>query len=294
MVGLSVGGVLIGLVPPLALGVLVDALVERNDKREAAVLAALIGIAVLAEATAYVLSDGVYAHNAGKLHRSLRVQMFDSARRRHGHDEEESSGMPSRFISDVLSVDQITVSILDTGSMLLVELVSALVAIAVLEPVALAVIFPTLGAIWIVTRRTQEPAAAAGLRRQEELERMTRSIVRELPGQDGEQAKSRFGAALDRVMHAEIRYGWLQAFNRQGSAGLAKLGPIAVVVAAAFAGAGHVGTLISLYLLAQRAFWGFDGVVDLSLASQSVRGAVNRCFDLIDTPSGYPIADRRG
>jgi hypothetical protein len=32
MVGLSVAGVLIGLVPPLALGVLVDALVERNDK----------------------------------------------------------------------------------------------------------------------------------------------------------------------------------------------------------------------------------------------------------------------
>ena len=202
--------------------------------------------------------------------------------------------MPSRFISDVLTVDQITVSILDSGSMLLVELVSALVAIAVLEPVALAVIFPTLAAIWIVTRRTQEPAAAAGLRRQEELERMTRSIVQELPGQDGEQAKSRFGAALDLVMQAEIRYGWLQAFNRQGSAGLAKLGPIAVVVAAAFAGAGHVGTLISLYLLAQRAFWGFDGVVDLSLATQSVRGAVNRCFDLIDSPSAYPIADGRG
>jgi ABC-type multidrug transport system fused ATPase/permease subunit len=123
---------------------------------------------------------------------------------------------------------------------------------------------------------------------------MTRAIVRELPGPDGEQAKRRFRAALDRVMRAEIRYGWLQAFNRQGSAGLAKLGPIAVVVAAAFAGTAHVGTLISLYLLAQRAFWGFDGVVDLSLATQSVRGAVNRCFELIDTPSANAVADRRG
>ena len=85
-------------------------------------------------------------------------------------------------------------------------------------------------------------------------------------------------------MHAEIRYGWLQAINRQGSAGLAKLGPIAVVVVAAFAGTAHVGTLISLYLLAQRTFWGFDGVVDLSLATQSVRGAVNRCFEYIDNP----------
>ena len=288
MVGLSVGGVLVGLVPPLALGVLVDALVERNDKHEAALLAGLIAIAILAEATAYVLSDGMYARNAGKLHRSLRLQMFDGVRRRGASDDEESSGIPSRFISDVLTLDQITVSILDTGSMLLVELISAAVAIALLEPVALAVIFPTLVAIWVVTRRTQEPAATAGLRRQEELERMTRSIVRELPDPDEKQAKSRFRTAVERVMHAEIRYGWLQAINRQGSAGLAKLGPIAVVVVAAFAGTAHVGTLISLYLLAQRAFWGFDGVVDLSLATQSVRGAVNRCFEYIDSPGREP------
>ena len=149
-------------------------------------------------------------------------------------------------------------------------------------------IFPMLAVIWVVTRRTQEPAASAGLHRQEELERMTRSIVRELPDPDEEYAKGRFRTAVERVMHAEIRYGWLQALNRQGSAGLAKLGPIAVVVAAAFAGTGHVGTLISLYLLAQRAFWGFDGVVDLSLATQSVRGAVNRCFEYIDSPRSEP------
>jgi ATP-binding cassette subfamily B protein len=288
MVGLSVGGVLIGLVPPLALGVLVDALVERNDRHEAALLAALIAVAILAEATAYVLSDGMYARNAGKLHRSLRLQMFDGPRRGGAIDEEASSGIPSRFISDVLTVDQITVSILDTGSMLLVELVSAAVAIALLEPVALAVILPMLVAVWVVTRRTQEPAAAAGLHRQEELERMTSAIVRQLPNNDGEQAKTRFRTALDRVMAAEIRYGWLQAVNRQGSAGLAKLGPIAVVVAAAFAGTAHVGTLISLYLLAQRAFWGFDGVVDLSLATQSVRGAVNRCFETVDGAGREP------
>jgi ABC-type multidrug transport system fused ATPase/permease subunit len=288
MVGLSVGGVLVGLVPPLALGALVDALVEHNDKREAVLLTALIAIAIIAEATAYVLSDGMYARNAGKLHRSLRLSMFDGARRRGAGEDEEASGIPSRFISDVLTLDQITVSILDTGSMLLVEFISAAVAIAMLEPVSLAVIFPMLAAIWVVTRRTQEPAATAGLHRQEELERMTRSIVRELHDPDEEQAKSRFATAVERVMHAEIRYGWLQAFNRQGSAGLAKLGPIAVVVAAAFAGSAHVGTLISLYLLAQRAFWGFDGVVDLSLATQSVRGAVNRCFEYIDSPGREP------
>jgi ABC-type multidrug transport system fused ATPase/permease subunit len=283
MVGLSVGGVLVGLVPPLALGVLVNALVERNDKHEAVLLAGLIALAIIAEATAYVLSDGMYARNAGKLHRNLRLQMFDGIRRRRSADS-DLSGIPSRFISDAQTLDSITVSILDTGSMVLVEFASAAVAIYLLEPLTLAVIVPMLAVIWVVTRRTQEPAATAGQKRQEELEHMTRAIVRELPDRGETASRNRFVAALERVMHAEIRYGWLQGINRQGSAGLAKLGPIAVVVVAAFAGVAHVGTLISLYLLAQRSFWGFDGIVDLSLATQSVRGAVNRCFEFIDSP----------
>jgi ABC-type multidrug transport system fused ATPase/permease subunit len=283
MVGLSVGGVLVGLVPPLALGVLVNALVERNDKHEAALLAGLIALAIIAEATAYVLSDGMYARNAGKLHQNLRLQMFDGVRR-HRRADADLSGIPSRFISDAQTLDSITVSILDTGSMVLVEFASAAVAVYLLEPLTLAVIVPMLAVIWVVTRRTQEPAAVAGQRRQEELERMTRAIVRELPDRDETAGRERFQAALERVMHAETRYGWLQGINRQGSAGLAKLGPIAVVVVAAFAGVAHVGTLISLYLLAQRSFWGFDGLVDLSLATQSVRGAVNRCFEFIDAP----------
>jgi ABC-type multidrug transport system fused ATPase/permease subunit len=289
MVGLGVGGVLLGLVSPLALGVLVNALVERGDKHEAALLAGLIAAAMLAQAIAYVLSDGMYYRNAGKLHRLVRLQMFEGVRRRGARsDDEESSGIPSRFISDVLTLDRVTLSLLDTGSMVLVQFISAVVAIGMLEPVTLAVIFPMLSAIWVVTRRTQEPAATAGLRRQEELERMTRSIVRELSEPDEELAASRFGAAVERVMETEIRYGWLQAINLQGSGGLAMLGPIAVVVAAAFAGTAHIGTLLSLYLLAQRAFSGFDGVVDLSLATQSVRGAVHRCFEFIDSASGEP------
>jgi ABC-type multidrug transport system fused ATPase/permease subunit len=285
MVALSVGGVLIGLVPPLALGVLVDALVERNDKREAALLAGLIGLAIIAEASAYVLSDGVYARNAGRLHRNVRGQMFEGVRRRSA--DADLSGISSRFISDVQTLDSITVSLLDTGSMVLVEFASAAVAIAMLDPLTVAVIFPLLAAVWVVTRRTQEPAAVAGQARQEELERMTQAIVRELP-HPGAEPKRRFRAVLDKVMAAEIRYGWLQAINRQGSAGLAKLGPIAVVVAAAFAATAHVGTLISLYLLAQRTFWGFDGIVDLSLATQSVRGGVNRCFEFIDGHEPQP------
>lgn len=120
---------------------------------------------------------------------------------------------------------------------------------------------------------------------------MSTSITRELDRRDDPGAPIRFRDAVERVMAAEVRLGWLRALNLQGSGGLAKLGPIAVVVVAAFVGTQQIGTLISLYLLAQRAFWGFDGLVDLSLGMQSVRGGVWRCFDLIDAASAHPEAE---
>ena len=42
---------------------------------------------------------------------------------------------------------------------------SALVALGTLEPWTLPVVAPVLLATWVVTRRMQEPAAAAGQRR---------------------------------------------------------------------------------------------------------------------------------
>ena len=281
MVGLSVGGVLVGLVPPLLLGVLVNALVERNDRREAALLAVLIALAILCEAALYIASDGMYTRNASHLYRNLRLAMIEGALVR-ARRSEDTAGVPSRFISDAETLERATLSILDTGSMLGVEFVSALVALGTLEPWSLPVVAPILAATWLVTRRMQEPAASAGQRRQEELETMTRSLVEELDRSDEPGGVGRFRVAAERLLRAEVRYGWLQALNLQGSGGLAKLGPIAVVVAAAFAGSHHAGTLISIYLLAQRAFWGFDGVVDLSLGTRSVRGAVVRCFELVD------------
>jgi ATP-binding cassette subfamily B protein len=281
MVGLSVAGALVGLVPPLVLGVLVNALVERNDRREAALLAVVIALAITCEAGLYIASDGMYARNASRLYRNLRLAMFEGglARARGGED---TGGLTSRFISDAETLERATLSILDSGSMLVVEFGSALVALGALEPWTLPVVAPVLAGTWIVTRRMQGPAAAAGQRRQEALETMTRSIVDELDRSDDPGAASRFRAVTGRLLGAEVRYGWLQALNLQGSGGLAKLGPIAVVVAAAFAGSHHAGTLMSIYLLAQRVFWGFDGVVDLSLGTQSVRGAVARCFELVD------------
>jgi hypothetical protein len=52
---------------------------------------------------------------------------------------------------------------------------------------------------------------------------------------------------------------------------------------------------MAIYLLAQGVFWGFDGLVDLRLDTQSVRGAVARCFELIDAPAApvTSVADRR-
>ena len=284
MVGLSTGGVLVGLVPPLALGVLVDALVESNDTTEAGLLAGLIAVAITVEAVAYVLSDGMATRNEGRLYRNVRMQMFEGTRRRSSIDEDEQRGLPSLFISDAETVG-VTVSVLDRGSMLLVEFVTAAVALALLSPWTIAVVVPELALTWVVTRRMQEPAASAAERRQEELERLTRSVSRELGRREDPQSASRFRIVADRVLAAEVRLGWLQAINLQGSGGLAKIGPIAAVVVAAFAGTQHVGVLISVYLLAQRAFWGFDGLVDLSLGLQSVRGAVARCFALIDAQS---------
>jgi ABC-type multidrug transport system fused ATPase/permease subunit len=280
MVGLSITGVLIGLVPPLALGVLINALVEHNNTPEAALLAVLVATAIVLEAGAYVGSDGMYARNAGRLYRDLRARMFDGALRRTAGDG-ESTGLPARFISDAETLEWITLSILDKGGMLIVEFASALVALEILEPWTVVVVLPSLAGTWLVTRRLQEPAAAAGQRRQEELEAMTIAISAELAG--GGRSDSGFRAAADRVMAAEVRLGWLRAVNLQGSGGLARLGPITAVVAAAFLGRHQAGTLMAIYLLAQRLFWAFDGLVDLSLDTQSVRGAVARCFELIDT-----------
>lgn len=291
---LSVTGVLLGLVPPLALGTLVNALVERSDAAEGALLAAVIGAAVIAEAAAYIVSDGLYARAAGGLYLDLRMSMLRGLRalRRRG---EPVQGKSARFVSDAETIEQITLTIIDSSVMLAVEFVSALVAITLLEPSSLIAVSPLLVLTWLVTRRMQVPVAEASLRRQEALEAMTTALEQEetklAPGEETERADSRAPVAAsasgflwsaERLRQVEVRLGWLRGANLQGSGGMAKLGPIAVVVLAAFAHVSQPGVLVSLYLLAQRAFYGFDGIVDLSLDLNGARGAVNRCFALID------------
>ena len=285
MVGLSVLGSLAGLVPPVAVGYLINDLVERRGLRpEDALWAGLLAAAIVVEGLAYIASDGLYARNAGRLYRNLRLRMYDGVKRRPVTDPEAAEGLPARFVSDAETFEQVTVYALDTGSMLLVELGAALVLLGVLEPWAIAVVAPLLAATWLVTRRMQEPAARAGRERQEALEALTQTLVRELPRPADAGGRSRFAAVAERLLRAEVRLGWVRAANLHGSGALAKLGPLAVVVAAAYAGGYRAGTLLTLYLLAARVFYGFDGLVDLSLAMKSVRGAIARCLELLDPP----------
>ena len=281
MLALSTGGVLMGLVPPLALGTLVNALVERGDTAEGALLALVVAVAVVAEAGAYILSDGLYARAAGRLYFDLRRSMLEGARRvvRRGSPLD---GVSARFISDAETIERITLAVLDSSIMLAVEFVSALVVIGVLEPISLAATAPWLAATWLAARRMQAPVAVAGLVRQEQLEEMTAALDAEIQTQAPTQAGTDFTRVAERLRDAEVRLGWLRAVNLQGSGGLAKLGPIAVVVVAAFAHLHHPGGLVALYLLAQRAFYGFDGIVDMRLDLSGARGAVHRCFALID------------
>lgn len=291
MVSLSVFGSLVGLVSPLALGFLVNTLVEFGDKREAALWAVAIAGAILVEAGAYVASDFLYARNAAGLYRDLRLQMFAGAKRSRLVGEEEAGGLASRFVSDAETVERVTVGALDTGSMLVVELIAAVVALGLLEPVTVAAAALLLAVTTLLARAMQAPTVPAGQRRQEELEEMSRTLARELSSA-GEPAAStgRFHAAAERLLRAEVRLGLLSAVNRHGSGALAAIGPIAIVTVAAFAGNYQAGTLLTLYLLSGRVFYGFDGLVDLALSMQMVRGAVRRCFQLIDTPGPGAVA----
>ncbi|MGZ6692658.1 MAG: ABC transporter transmembrane domain-containing protein, partial [Solirubrobacteraceae bacterium] len=178
MGGLTVSGVLIGLVPPVVLGALINALVARNATAHAALLAGLVALAMLLEAGAYVASDGMYARNASRLYRNLRLQMFRGAlRRRMVASAEQTAGLPSRFISDAETLERMTLALLDRGLMQIVEFVGALTALAVLEPWTIAVVVPSLAATWLVARRVQEPTAVAGQQRQEQLEVMTSTLT---------------------------------------------------------------------------------------------------------------------
>lgn len=295
MAALTVGGSLIGLIPPLALGALVNDLAGGERDTQLLGWAALIGLAVVLEAGAYALADGLYATANASMFRDLRRLMFRGTLRRPPADAGEASGLASRFVSDAQTLEQLTVGALDLGAFGLFELGAALVVLGVLD--AWAVL--TAGILIVVSaalaRLTQRPIASVAQARQEALESLSASLATTIAARlDAERADRRFRVASARVARTEIRLGWLTAACQRAASALAGLGPIAVVVIAAFQGNREAGTLLALYLLAERAFRGAEYLVDLSLNAELVRGAVARCFELVDGPrDSSPVAASR-
>jgi ABC-type multidrug transport system fused ATPase/permease subunit len=294
MVVLTALGSLLGLIPPLALGALVDDLARGHHGGGAGLAAVLIVLALVLEALAFTVSDGFFARAVGTLYRDLRVLMFAGAQRRAPATAPEIAGIAARFVSDAEALQDVVVSPLDVTVMGLFELLSALLTLGLLYPLAVPLALGLILLTALVTRVTQAPLARAAEERQEALEAMSSRLASELSARLDRAAAGRFRDAATVVARREIRVGWLQAANRYGSAAAANLGPIAVVAAAALLASFSAGRLLALFLLAERAFAGADSLVDLGLDIELVRGAIRRCFELVDAPDGGLQAGLQG
>jgi ABC-type multidrug transport system fused ATPase/permease subunit len=278
MLALSLTGSLLGLVPPLALGFLIDALTGRGDRGAALWWALAVAAAVVAEAAAYVVSDGLYARVAARLYQDLRALMFDGLLRA-GVEPEGHGAFASRFISDAETAEHLTVGLLDQGAVCVFDLGAALVALWVLDVRLVLAALVAIAAAAVAMRRLQRPASVAGERRQETLEEMSDAL--------SAPTSRRFLAALRRVTAAERRLGWIGAANRHGNLAVAGLGPVVVLLVAGYSGGFRAGTLVSVYLLAGRAFAAVERLLDVTLDVELARGAVNRCFAIADgAPAG--------
>lgn len=295
MVALTGLGSLVGLVPALALGSLVDDLSGSHHSGGAVFAVALIVTSIAVEAIAFTLSDGFFTKAVSSLYRDLRVMMFAGARRAPQRSSEEIAGLTSRFVSDAEAMQELIVSPLDTAVMGIFELVSALIALAVLSAPAagVAILLGLVAAV--LARALQTPAAGAAQERQEALEEMSRSLASELSRRlQDEGGAHRFAQSATRVLRREVRLGWLEAASRYGAGAAANIGPIAVVLTAALTSSMKAGTLLSIFLLSQRAFSAADDLMEIGLDVELVRGAVVRCFQLVDAqlaesaPEGQP------
>jgi ABC-type multidrug transport system fused ATPase/permease subunit len=284
MVAFTGLGALVGLVPALALGSLVDDLAGSHHGSGAALAAGLIVASIAIEAVAFTLSDGFFTKAVARLYRDLRMMMFAGVQRTPQRSHEDVAGLTSRFVSDAEAMQELIVSPLDTAVMGAFELVSALVALVVLSTpgAGVAVILGLIAAI--LARTLQAPAAGAAQERQEALEAMSRSLASELSRRlQDEGGARRFAQSATRVLRREARLGWLEAVSRYGSGAAANLGPIAVVIVAGLTTSLKAGVLLSVFLLAQRAFSAADDLLEIGLDVEIVRGAVARCFQLVDT-----------
>lgn len=277
MIALSLVGSVFGLVPSLALGFFVNAVVG-GSRQTALLWVGAIGVAVLMESVAYTLSDGLYARAAARLYRDLRVLMFDGVLQRR-LDGERRAALASRFVSDAEAMEDLTVAVLDQGAVSLFDLVAALVVLALLDGWLVGVVAAAIAVSVAVMRHLQRPAGAAGADRQDALEGMSDALATSAAG-GPESSRRTFRSAVEAVSASELRLGWIGAANRQGSQALAAVSQVAVLLVASFQGGLKAGTLLSIYLLAGRAFGAAETLLDASFEIELARGAVARCFAL--------------
>ena len=284
MLALSIAGSLAGTLQVVALGRLVDGLAATRGLAPAAGWAAALAATVVCGAVAYALSDVLYAAAAARIFRDLRVAMARGLRRGPGQE-----GIVTRFVSDVEQVEGVLVGALDRGTMAVFELLAGLVAIGLLVPLAAGVAVGAVALVAVVSRLCQRSLGEASTARQEALESLAAEVeaLREEPTLEGAPAAwgpERLPAA-ELLRARDVALAAAQALAGYGSYAAAGLVPLAVVLAGDGWSLRRAGTVLSLYLLTERAARAGEALIDLGIGVEQVRGPLSRCLSLADGPA---------
>lgn len=283
-----------GVVPALAAAAVIDRLAGTGRGGIALVPAlVLIAAVLLCETGCYVAADTLYNRVAGRFARDLRVQMFAGAESSFGRNGgpkpgDRGAGIASRFISDAELPAEMAVGTLDLAVGAGLTAMAALAAVAFLDLMALPIVVGLGIAALLLGRRLQRSLGDLAEERQEALEEMGEQIAAALAQRRA--GRTRFLGSVERLYRLDVRLGWLQARGAHIPGLLTGAGSFAVVLAAAAAGEHHAGSLLALFALAGRALAASDDLLEVNLDVELVRGAISRCFELIDRAQGRVAA----
>lgn len=279
MLALSIAGSLAGTIQPVVLGRLIDALVARVGPGGAHAStvwwAAGLVAAMLVGAVSYAASDVLYAAAAARIFRDLRLAMargLDGLPRR--------PGIASRFVSDVERVEGIAVGALDHGTIALFELVAGLVAVGLLVAPAAAAAAVAVAVAAGVSRLGQGRIAERSTARQEALEELAAAV--EGGARSDLDGDTSLPVVAERLRVADLRLAVAHAVAGYGSYAAAGVVPVAVVLVGGGWSLHRAGTILSLYLLTERAARAAEALVDLGISVEDVRGPLARCLALVD------------
>lgn len=279
MLALTALGSALAVVPPLAAGPFVVSLTEHANLAGAARWGALIAAASMLSALAYAFSGVTRSTVSAALYERLRTTMLDGVLRARDPSSRQRQGAVARFISDAESLETATVSALDDLTIASLELLWCFGALILLDPISLPTIVILMVMAGLLVRVVQRPLANAGEERQERLEDLSVAV-----GGAMMRSARRTAAisAIAHTRHADARLGRIEAVTREFAAALADLIPLVVVGIAAARGGLSVGPLLSLLLVSERALSAGAELAHVSIDVESVRGAVSRCFELVD------------